>query len=207
MSEEENKPEEHPEQSTEPVEPAAMDKLAERLARISKSTKHEKLGFADEKAFEDAQSRFAQQILCQEKERLREQPSKSSNHNLALQQSLGRLAEIVFHGREFLGVWGAKCTPVDFLIQVELEDENGRRVRHGIRLLELVASIQPCGEEYANNMNDLVLQSLRSVSWTLANITKYAADVHAKLEKELFKDTSETEAQASTSGDSNLGVG
>jgi hypothetical protein len=214
MSNEENKPEEQAEQTNETPEPISEEKkqamearLQAKLERAKKPNKWEQLGFKSPEGFALSKERFAQTILNGEQERLREQPSKSSAHNLALQQALGKLAEVVFHGREFLEVWGAECTPIDFVIQVVLEDKVGRRVNHGIQLTHLVASIEPCGEEYANDIEDVVLQSLRNISWTLACVTRYAAETHAKLEKELFKDTSEAEAEAKTSGDSNLGVG
>lgn len=128
-------------------------------------------------------------------------------HNLALQQALGRLAEVVHSGRGFLDVWGAQCTPVNFLIQVILKDKDGHEVSHGVTLKELVASVAPCGESYAGQIDNLVLRTLRNVSWTLACVTQEAAQLHAQLEGELFKDTREAEAIAKSSGDSEWSVG
>ena len=142
-------------------------------------------------ASKEARESFANAVLNGEKDRLAEQPSKSSSHRLAQQQALGRLAEIVFHYREFLELWGKPCQMLNIDIGIELMDETGKIVNHGITTKPLIASLGPASQDIADHIEGLVQKAARNCAWSLACLSKEIADIHAYMEQELLKPQAE----------------
>lgn len=157
-------------------------------------------------AGKEAQDTFVRAVLSGSVESLKIQPSNSSSHRLAMQQALGRVAEVVHSYRQWLEIWGKECIIEDFQIWTKVRSPEGKVTQHGITLFPLLSSMAPVSEVVNDHVAKVVQDGMRHVCWALAVLSRDTAELHAFLEKELLKEVpTEPEIDISNTRGESLG--